>query len=157
MPLMEGPLMISTSSSGLTREFQAISKSCRCRISMLGSRTVIVLTCMISAVRRPTFLACPVETIFSSKRRYLKNKFLLCRLIIISKFISSLTSDIFSKVRISRAEPFRARSMGLCLVGRHPIHSEGGYPTVWARPLPLISRAHALQDSPLGCLMATYL
>ena len=45
----------------------------------------------------------------------------------IKEFISTLTPDIFLKARHPRAEPFRARSIGLWLVGHHPIRSEGDY------------------------------
>ena len=38
-----------------------------------------------------------------------------------------MTPVIFRKLGIPRAEPFRARSIGLWLVGHHPILSEGGY------------------------------
>lgn len=26
-----------------------------------------------------------------------------------------------------RGKPFQARAIGLCLAGRHPVHSKGGY------------------------------
>ena len=45
----------------------------------------------------------------------------------VNQFISILTTDILLKAGIRRAEPFRARSMGLCLGGHHPVHSKGGY------------------------------
>jgi hypothetical protein len=42
----------------------------------------------------------------------------------IKQFISILTC---CKAPKPRGEPFQAWSMGLCLVGRHPVHSKGGY------------------------------
>ncbi len=41
-----------------------------------------------------------------------------CHPVNYQRFIRILTSDISLKVGIRRAEPFRARSMGLCLGGR---------------------------------------
>ena len=55
-----------------------------------------------------------------------------------------------------RVEPFRARSMGLCLVGHPPVLSRVAIPTVRARTRPVRSRARALHDSPLGGSMVTY-
>src|SRR5438034_6836341 len=56
-----------------------------------------------------------------------------------------------------RAEPLRARSMGLCLVGHHPILSSVAVPTVQARTRPLSSCARALHASPLGGSVARWL
>jgi hypothetical protein len=43
------------------------------------------------------------------------------------EFISILRPDSFLNARHPQAKPFRARSIGLYLVGHRPVHSEGGY------------------------------
>ena len=69
-----------------------------------------------------------------------------------------MTPDL--KERHPRAEPFRARSIGLCLVGHRPIRSEGGYspgPGLKATCTLLCPRSTGLAPRlPFGCLMATY-
>jgi len=70
--------------------------------------------------------------------------------------MSSLVSGHL-KLLPPRVEPFRARSMGLCLVGHPPVRSRVAIPTVRARTRPVRSRARALHDPPLGGSMATYL
>jgi hypothetical protein len=61
------------------------------------------------------------------------------------------TPDIYS----IEAEPFRARSMGLWLVGRRPVLSERGYSNSPDLNNTFM-RAGALHGSPFGRFMATY-
>jgi hypothetical protein len=41
--------------------------------------------------------------------------------------MSSLVAGHVAYLGSPRSEPFRARSIGLCLVGHHPVLSSGGY------------------------------
>jgi hypothetical protein len=49
-----------------------------------------------------------------------------------------------------RAESLRARSIGLSLVGRHPVLPKGGNSYTLSLNRPSRSGARALRDSPLG-------
>src|SRR5438046_8506480 len=83
----------------------------------------------------------------------------LSRTLVSELFMSSLICGHL-KFLPPRAEPLRARSMGLCLVGHHPILSSVAIPTVPARTRPLCSRARALHASPLlliGYVLTTVL